>query len=102
MMYDRRQASNTDTDSVFEGFYTRKPLKDVLHELVRAYQKPVDDFLARLRAEVDAGEASAGRPMIVPPRELHTLIVKYLLENYGMERSLAKGLADQILYGQNY
>ncbi len=103
MDYDRRIAGESDTDKLFEGWYSRKTSpKAALDDLVPAFRKHLDVFLKRMKEEVKAGQAMAGRPMIVDGRELHNLIVKHLLANYGMERSLANGFAEQIVKGENY
>jgi len=101
--YDRRTAGGSDTSSLFDGWYSRKtPPKAALDDLVPAFRKHLDVFLQRLKDETKAGEAMAGRSMVIDGRELHKLIMQHLLSNYGMERSLAQGFADQIVKGENY
>jgi hypothetical protein len=104
--YDRRAMADKpgdDTEDLFEGFYNVKQSpKPVLDALVKAYRGPLDEFLKRWQAQVDAGEESAGRTMVYDRRRFNGMIVKYLLANYGMEKTLAQGLANQITQGENY
>ena len=97
-----RTAAKTDAQAVFEGFYTRKPPSDALDDLVKACRKALDEFLEHVEAEEKRGLELSGEPVNVDPRELHALIIKYISGKYGMERSLIKGFADQIVFGQNY
>lgn len=100
--YDRT-ATTDDTEDLLRGFYDPKspPLK-ALDDLVKAYRKPLNEFVRHLDAQIAAGETMARREMVVNNLVLRGLILKHLLSNYGMKRSLAAGLADQIIQGENY
>jgi hypothetical protein len=100
--YDRTAVAD-DTEDLLRGFYDAKsrPPIEALDDLVKAYRKPLNEFVRRFDAQVAAGRTLAQREILVDDRILRARVLKYLLSNYGMESSLAAGLADQIAYGEN-
>ncbi len=103
MTYDRRKkAAADDTDELFGGFYDPKMKpQPALDALVKAYRVAIEEFIKRYKAQEAAGEDQAKRPVVTNKQRLHSLIVAYLLDKYGMEKALAHGLAAQITQGQN-
>ena len=101
--YDRTAAvGGEDTDSLFDGFYDPKMTpKNALDLLVQAYRSPVDDFLQRWQAQLNAAEKFGMGDLAYNQRKLYGLIVNYLLDQYHMEKALAQGFAQQIVFGHN-
>jgi len=91
-----------DTRAILSGIYAPKdPPMRAIDDLVRAYRREIVEFARRFQKQMEEGKKMTRSPLSYDPKVVHKTILRHLLDNYGIEKSLAVGIADQIVWGEN-